>query len=116
LRAVARAVGAAREPFHLAVTATASGLDVAISGSGPLSKGVRQMLTDLSISHAIARIAVDGEIVVEPRKPVVEVGGVAVSPPPGGFLQAVAAAEEAMAALVLGHLGKAKRVVDLFSG
>jgi 23S rRNA (uracil1939-C5)-methyltransferase len=41
---------------------------------------------------------------------------VIVNPPPGGFVQASEAAEALMGDLVTGHLKKAKRVVDLFSG
>ena len=36
--------------------------------------------------------------------------------PPGGFLQATEAAEQAMADLVGAHLARAKKVADLFSG
>jgi 23S rRNA (uracil1939-C5)-methyltransferase len=39
-----------------------------------------------------------------------------VAVPPGVFLQATEQAEQAMAGLVTAHLGKAKRVADLFSG
>ena len=43
-------------------------------------------------------------------------GGVPVALPPGAFLQAVAEAEGAMAALVGEHLNGAKRIADLFAG
>ena len=36
--------------------------------------------------------------------------------PPGAFLQATAAGEATLARLVLEHVGKAKRVADLFCG
>ena len=36
--------------------------------------------------------------------------------PPGAFLQATAEGEAALARLVIGHVGAAKRVADLFSG
>jgi 23S rRNA (uracil1939-C5)-methyltransferase len=36
--------------------------------------------------------------------------------PPGAFLQATPRAENAMAELVIDHIGKAKRVADLFAG
>ncbi len=58
----------------------------------------------------------DGEIIIEPRKPVVSFGAISVVPPPGGFLQAVAAAEAAMAELALAHLKGAKKIADLFAG
>ncbi len=53
---------------------------------------------------------------MEPKKPLIHFGKVPVPVPPGCFLQATADAEEAMVSLVLSHLGKAKRVADLFCG
>jgi 23S rRNA (uracil1939-C5)-methyltransferase len=70
----------------------------------------------LSPTPRSARLAIDGEIIVEPRKPTIFFGKAAVVPPPGGFLQAVASAEQTMANLVLEHLRKAKKVADLFAG
>jgi 23S rRNA (uracil1939-C5)-methyltransferase len=64
----------------------------------------------------IARISLAGEILVEPQKPIVEFGGIPVVLPPGSFLQATVRAENAMTELVVGHIGKAKRIADLFSG
>ncbi len=117
LRRLAELIGAAaRQAFALAVTRTASGLDVAATGSGPLSAAARRAAADFAISAGLARLAVDGEVVIEPRKPQILFGRVPVSPPPGGFVQAVAVAEDAMAALVCGHLAKARRVADLFAG
>jgi 23S rRNA (uracil1939-C5)-methyltransferase len=55
-------------------------------------------------------------VLAEFRAPLIDIGGIAVSAPPGGFLQAVAEAEAAMAREVLAALPKAKRVADLFSG
>ena len=64
----------------------------------------------------IARVSVEGEIIVEPHKPVLDIGGVQVVLPPGSFTQATVRAEQAMADLVTAHLAKSKRVVDLFAG
>ncbi len=116
LRRLAALIGMTSQPFHLAVTSTSSGLDVAADGSGKLSEAARRQASDFVIREGIARLSVDGEIVVEPRKPVVMFGDAAVTPPPGGFLQAVATAETAMAGLVSAHVGKAKRIADLFAG
>ena len=55
-------------------------------------------------------------MIVEPKKPAVTFGTVAVMPPPGAFLQATEAAEATMAELVAGHLSRAKKIADLFSG
>lgn len=116
LRRIAGIVAATRDPFHLTVTQTDTGLDVAAEGSGPLSEAARRAAAEFAIRERLARLSVDGEVVVEPVKPAVSFGAATVAPPPGAFLQAVASAEEAMARLVGGHLGKAKRVADLFSG
>src|SRR5690606_29532149 len=102
--------------FHLGVTVTASGLDVAASGGGRLNEAQRRAAADFAIREGFARLSVDGEIVVEPRKPMVLFGPVSVPVPPGVFLQATEQAEQAMAGLVTAHLAKAKRVADLFSG
>lgn len=116
LRAVASSICTTTKPFHLTVTATISGLDVAAQDSGLLDDRQRREAADFAIREGLARLSVDGEIVVETKKPVVMFGNVAVSPPPGVFLQATHQAEQAMAGLVGEHLAKAKRIADLFSG
>lgn len=116
LRALATLACATPKPFHLAVTATASGLDVVIREAGRLEEHRRRQLADFAIREGLARLSFDSEVVVEPKKPVVVFGDVAVMPPPGAFLQATEAAEAAMAGLVAGHLSRAKRIADLFSG
>lgn len=116
LRRLAGLIARTGDAFRLGVTHTASGLDVAAEGSGRLEGRARQAAIEFCIANGIARLSVDGEIVIEPRKPAVMVGAVAVSPPPGAFLQAVGEAEDAMAAAVAGHLARAKRVADLFAG
>jgi 23S rRNA (uracil1939-C5)-methyltransferase len=116
LRALAKILCATDKAFRLTVTVTASGLDVAVHGSGKLAERTRNAASDFALRAGFARLSVDGEIVVEPRKPLVMFGGVSVSPPPGAFLQAVAGAEQVMADLVSAHLMEAKRIADLFSG
>ncbi|MFH1793270.1 MAG: class I SAM-dependent RNA methyltransferase [Pseudomonadota bacterium] len=103
-------------PFHLTVTSTDNGLDVAFADSGTLADAGRREAAAFALRERVARLSVDGEVLVEARKPAVRFGTAEVTPPPGGFLQAVASAEEAMASLVVGHLAKSKRVADLFSG
>ena len=48
--------------------------------------------------------------------PTVRIGRATVTLPPGAFLQATALGEETLARLVLGHVGSAKAVADLFAG
>ncbi len=95
---------------------TDTGLDLAFEGL-KLSDPQRRSAVDAVLGErGIARVSLNGEIVVEPLKPAIDFDGVTVSPPPGAFTQATRPAEDAMAKLVLAHVGKAKRVADLFAG
>lgn len=116
LRALADRVGQTGQPFHLTVTRSDSGLDVAAEGGGAIGDRERKALSNFVLRAGLARLSVDGEIVLEPQRPQVRFGQAVVAPPPGAFLQAVAGAEDAMAALVVSHIGKAKKVLDLFAG
>jgi 23S rRNA (uracil1939-C5)-methyltransferase len=116
LKALAALVCATAKSFRMTVTVTGSGLDVAVHDSGKLGENQRRVASNFVIGEGLARLSVDGEIIVEPKKPVVLFGGVAVALPPGAFLQATEAAEQAMADIVGRHLSRAKRVADLFAG
>jgi 23S rRNA (uracil1939-C5)-methyltransferase len=116
LRALAKILCNTDKAFRLTVTVTGSGLDIAVHGSGRLAEKARNAASDFTLRAGFARLSVDGEIVIEPRKPAVLFGDVPVSPPPGAFLQAVASAEQAMADIVSAHLSKSKRLADLFAG
>ena len=116
LKALAELVCATTKSFRMTVTVTDSGLDVAVHESGKLGENQRRVASNFVIGERLARLSVDDEIVVEPKKPVVMFGGVAVAVPPGAFLQATQAAEQAMADIVGKHLSRAKKVTDLFAG
>jgi 23S rRNA (uracil1939-C5)-methyltransferase len=117
IRAIGRSLATGSETFRIAVLETLSGLDLAAEGLKPLSDKQRRTVTETVLSlKGIARVSVNGEIVIEPQKPVIDFGNVRVSPPPGSFVQATKPAEEAMAELVMNHIGKAKRIIDLFAG
>jgi 23S rRNA (uracil1939-C5)-methyltransferase len=117
LRAVAGAVCATPKPFRLTVLATETGLDIAAEDAGRLSGRQRQKAVETILREkAIARLTINGETLIEVRKPVVSFGSVAVVPPPGGFVQASAVAEAHMTELVLAHLEGCRRIADLFAG
>ncbi|WJH39176.1 class I SAM-dependent RNA methyltransferase [Aliirhizobium terrae] len=117
IRTVAAAMAIGSETFRLTVLETLSGLDLAAEGLKKIEDKQRRSITEAVLSlKGIARVSINGEVVLEPVKPVIDFGGVQVSPPSGAFAQATKPAEDAMAELVLGHLGKAKRVLDLFAG
>jgi 23S rRNA (uracil1939-C5)-methyltransferase len=116
LRALAGLLATGTKQFRLTVTVTQTGLDIAAQDIGKLTEARRRRAVDLVMAKGFARLSVDGETVIEPAKPVVLFGDVPVAVPPGGFLQATAEAEHAMAALVTDHLAGARHVADLFAG
>ncbi|MFB2550858.1 class I SAM-dependent RNA methyltransferase [Ensifer soli] len=117
IRAIAAAIAVNAEPFRVTVLETMTGLDLAFEGIKAIDDRQRRATVTATLAaRGIARVTLNAEIVVEPVRPVLDFGGVPVSPPPGGFVQATRAAEEAMAEIVLGHVGKAKRIADLFAG
>lgn len=116
LRELARIACNTGDAFRMAVTASETGLDIELRDAGKLTDDARTAVSRFAMAAGFARVSFDGEIVIEPRKPVLMAGEIAVMPPPGAFVQAVAHAEEAMATLVTDHLRKAKNVADLFCG
>ncbi len=104
------------KPLDIHVTATDSGMDVDVRGSGPLSTKLTTAIAKLAEQHRLARIMRHGELVLQSEPPTLKIGRANVALPPGAFLQATAEGEAALAKLVLAHVGKAKRIADLFSG
>lgn len=104
------------KPLDLHFTATDSGLDVDIRGSGPLSPDVMAALASVAREEQLARVTRHGELVVQLVEPTLKVGKATVVPPPGVFLQPTAAGEEALATLVRDAAGNARRIADLFCG
>ncbi|HSV02446.1 MAG TPA: RNA methyltransferase [Phenylobacterium sp.] len=104
----------------LHVTLTDSGLDVEISGverrSGGLSADARVLLAERAAAADVARVTLDGEVAYLARSPQVRLGPAVVSLPPGGFLQATAGAEAAMAGFVAEAAAGAGRIADLYCG
>ncbi|MEQ8298319.1 MAG: class I SAM-dependent RNA methyltransferase [Nitratireductor sp.] len=118
LRELAALVCATHKAFRVAVSDTESGLDVAVSGAGKTGEKARRAAADFAMRQRIARLSLDGEVLIAPRPPQITIGRAVVNPPVGGFLQAVPAIEAAIAARVASHLGKGRvrRIADLFCG
>ncbi|NWH09268.1 MAG: class I SAM-dependent RNA methyltransferase [Alphaproteobacteria bacterium] len=103
----------------MTVLASRSGLDVALAleeGPARLSADEREAIAKAAHAADLARFTLNGETLVERRPPVISAGGMAVTPPPGAFVQAVEEAEAALCAEVLKGTARAKRVIDLFAG
>jgi len=114
--AIAETLKVTQKPLDIQVTAADSGLDIDVRGSGPLSPERMAALARVADKHRLARLTRHGELIAQRAQPMLTVGRAQVPLPPGAFLQATAEGEATLARLVLGHVGKAKRVADLFAG
>jgi 23S rRNA (uracil1939-C5)-methyltransferase len=114
--AVAEPLIGVGKPLDIQVTATESGLDVDVRGSGPVSTKLIGKLSEVAKQHRLARLTRHGELVLARTTPVITIGTAQVALPPGSFLQATVAGEETLAALVAEHCKRAKHVADLFCG
>jgi 23S rRNA (uracil1939-C5)-methyltransferase len=111
--ALTRAIAATVGDCDVALTASDTGLDVAVRTARPLRP---ERLTLLAQRAGLARLTLNGELVLQTRPPRLGMGRAVVELPVGSFLQATAAAEAALAALVRDAVGPAKTVADLFCG
>jgi 23S rRNA (uracil1939-C5)-methyltransferase len=115
-RALAEVLKPAGKPLDIQFTAVRSGLDVDVRGSGPLPSKMIAALSGIAERHRLARLTRHGELVLMRTPPAITVGAAQVTLPSGSFLQATAAGEEALAALVGEHCRRAKHIADLFCG
>ncbi len=102
-----------------------SGPDLLLRTDAPLTLADRMALTAFARAHRVARVswALRGgspEPVCVLRKPEITFSGVAVTPPPGAFLQASGPGEAAIVAAVLAGLPQPMpargRVAELYAG
>ncbi|MBB3773159.1 23S rRNA (uracil1939-C5)-methyltransferase [Angulomicrobium tetraedrale] len=114
--AVAQALVPLMKPLDLQVTATSTGLDMDVRGSGPLQPRMVATLAEIAGRHRLARLTRHGELVLQREPPVVTMGRARVPLPPGSFLQATELGEETLARLVGEASAGATRIADLFSG
>jgi 23S rRNA (uracil1939-C5)-methyltransferase len=115
-RAIARILAPRGKPLDIAVTATLDGMDVDLRGAGPLTEQESSALIAAAAAQDLARLTNHGRLVALRREPAVMVGAARVALPPGAFLQATQAGEDALGALVLEATQGAKNVADLFCG
>ena len=117
--AIAETLGPLRKPLDIHVTATDTGLDIDVRGSGPLTANVATALARLAATHNLARLTRHGELVAQARPPTLRIGAATVALPPAAFLQATAEGESVLARLVAEICAAAKPkkgIVDLFAG
>jgi 23S rRNA (uracil1939-C5)-methyltransferase len=114
--AIAEQTSHMRKPLDISVTATGTGLDVDVRGSGPITAIDVAALAEVAQRHDLARLTRHGEVLFQREPPMLRIGRAAVALPPGAFLQATAAGEAALARLVTAHCAGASAVADLFCG
>ena len=114
--AIAEELKPEQKPLDIQVTATETGLDIDVRGSGPLNSAKSGSLARIAAKLRLARLTRHGEMVAQNAVPTVAMGRARVSLPPGSFLQATEAGEAALARLVQAHAGSAKAIADLFCG
>jgi 23S rRNA (uracil1939-C5)-methyltransferase len=119
LRALAQGLAPKSDTIDLAVTETPTGIDVDARNAGKMDRFERrglERLGQLAETAQIGRLTLHGDVAVSRASPRVKMGQAIVAIPPGGFLQATRAGEEALAAKVLEWTAGCKHVADLFSG
>ncbi|WDR01753.1 RNA methyltransferase [Devosia algicola] len=108
--AVYQAIGEADVSF----TATLTGLDVAVRTGKKRANA--KALEPLVARFRLARLTLNGEMVLQTQPPAVRMGLATVELPSGSFLQATKAAENFLAEYVIEALKGAKNAADLFCG
>ena len=116
-------------PVGVPVDAQANLLDrgicLLLRGPDGWHDGILESLTGWAVDHATAvglvRLSAaegDGEplTLLAPNPPTLTFGEIAITPPPGAFLQATRESEAALQTAVADAVGDAARVIDLFAG
>jgi len=125
LRDALRGLNALRRLGSAVINMLDSGPDILLRTDAPLSMPDRRMLAEFAAAAGIPRIAWAGkgagaEVAAQINPVKHHLSGIAVSPPPGAFLQASAAGEAAIIDAVLAALPKKMspraRVADLYAG
>ena len=114
--AIASAFGPSLGACDVAVTMTSGGLDVAIKAERKAVPRRVESLMALARNHRLARLSINGEVLVTLQQPIVTIGRVRVLLPVQSFLQATDRGEEVLSNLVVQHVSGAKHVADLFCG
>jgi 23S rRNA (uracil1939-C5)-methyltransferase len=96
------------------------GADVLLKGVSADGLTVVERLTSFARSHGLARLSIDHDLgpenIYEPQPVTVNLAGVPVGFPIGGFLQATEDGEAALVGCVREAVGEGNRIADLFAG
>ena len=104
------------KPARVTVLSADNGFDVSMTGAGKPDRAMLERLGSFATDLSLARVTIDGVEVFRNRQPEIAAGPAVLFPTPGGFVQAAKAAEAALAEAIVGHIGEAGPVADLFAG
>ena len=113
---LAAAFGPSLGACDVAVTAADNGLDVSIKAERKVVLRRLEALNEIVSRFNILRLSVNGEVHTARASPHVIIGKALVTLPTTSFLQATAAGEMALSALVMDAVKTSKHVADLFCG
>ena len=105
-----------KKPQRVYLMASDTGIDCDLAGVDDPDLDARVRIADVAEKFDLARVCGSGDMLIERARPVLHVDGTTVTPPPGGFAQATAAGEAALAAIVVPALAQHAVVADLFCG
>ena len=108
--------GSRKGEMKLTITAFSQAVEVSVTGGKPLDNALRVSLPQIAGRHGFARLAWDGDVLLQTEPPTLTMGRAQVSPPAGAFLQATPQGEAALLAAVKEAVGEARHVADLFAG
>lgn len=116
LTALARLVLGRGRRGRMTVTATDTGLDIAVDGVPAPGRALYDALGRDVAEGWLARLTVEGVEIAISRQPELRLGNTVLYPAAGGFLQATAPSEAALGALVEASIGTEGPAADLFAG
>jgi 23S rRNA (uracil1939-C5)-methyltransferase len=105
-----------KKPQRVHLLASDTGLDCDLAGVDDPDLDARVRVAGVAEEFGLARVTASGDMLIERARPVLAVAGATVTPPPGGFAQATAAGEDALASIVIPALAGHSVVADLFCG
>jgi len=108
--------------LDILATALVSGVELVFTHADAPNRALREAIAGFAEQHNLARIAwrrrktESAETIIQRRPLRIQFGEVAVDLPPGAFLQASAAGEQAIVEAVRAAVGASKRLADLYAG
>ncbi|MEL6168965.1 MAG: class I SAM-dependent RNA methyltransferase [Pseudomonadota bacterium] len=109
-------IGSRKSDVRFHVTASETGIDMAIDGGRPLVPSDSASIIDRAGAAGLARLSYEDETIATFSPPVHMFGDVPVAPPPRAFLQATLQGQAALTDAVTEAVSASATVADLFSG